>query len=213
MEPFLRSDQFNFIKRQAKTLINGHSSVNDMAVLNALKSLAIDKVLNLSDDFTEEQKQLLNPIVEIKDTDQAEKFFLQLEPFVIPFNEVTENTVKKLFPKAKKLKAPAMKDINLKEISYLGWDDIGSNRRYIIANYKQKLTGLQGTFRPINSKGICTVCHKIEEIGMFMTKTKGAVQGTYTNRGNYICQDSQKCNQNITSLDKLEDFIQLVSGK
>lgn len=31
----------------------------------------------------------------------------------------------------------------------------------------------------------------------------------FYNGGNYICVDSQKCNQNITSLDKLHHFIEV----
>ncbi|MFE7150024.1 elongation factor G-binding protein, partial [Heyndrickxia sporothermodurans] len=35
MEPFIRNDQFNFIKDQALVLANSHASVNDKAVLSA----------------------------------------------------------------------------------------------------------------------------------------------------------------------------------
>ncbi|WP_042349857.1 FusB/FusC family EF-G-binding protein [Bacillus massiliigorillae] len=209
MEPFIRNDQYNFIKKQTQTLVNGHSSVNDIAVLQALKSLAIERVLNLFTDISNEQKQLLEPIVEIKDKDHAEEFLLQLKPYVIPFEEVTQQTIKKLMPKVKKLKVPSLENTDWKDISYLSWDDKGSQKRYIIARYNHKLMGLQGTFKPINKKGICTICNKLEEVGMFMTEKKGTVQGTFTKRGNYICQDSQACNANITSLDKLNDFISL----
>ena len=41
--------------------------------------------------------------------------------------------IKKLFPKAKKLKLPDMEEIDMKEISYLSWIDKGSSRKFIIA--------------------------------------------------------------------------------
>ncbi|HEY4552341.1 MAG TPA: elongation factor G-binding protein, partial [Bacillaceae bacterium] len=47
-------------------------------------------------------------------------------------------------------------------------------------------------------------------VGMFMTETKGQAAGTFVKRGNTICQDSQVCNENLTSLDKLEAFIELL---
>lgn len=208
MKPFIRNDQYNFIKSQTQILINGHSSVNDVAVLTALKSLAIEKVMNLFAYLDEEQKQLLQPIVDIKEKDQAEQFLLQLKPYIIPFS-ISEQSIKKLFPKAKKLKVPAIEEIDLRRISYLGWDDVGSQRKFIVTYQNGKLIGLQGTFNSLNKKGICTICNQLEETGMFMTTTKGAIQGTFTKRGNYICQDSQKCNYNVTSLDKLEEFILL----
>jgi len=212
MDPFLRNDQYNFIKAQTRILINGHSTTNDKAVLRALKEISKEKVLNLFMDMSDEQKNLIEPIHYIKDTSGEEEFLLQLKPYVIPFKEVTEQSLKKIFPKAKKLKLPPMENIDLKEISYLSWDDKGSNKKYIITEQNNKLIGIQGTYTSLNQKGICTLCNRFEEVGMFLTEIKGSIQGTYTKRGNHICQDSQKCNQNISTLDKLNDFIMRLKG-
>ena len=208
MTPFIRNDQYNFIKYQTQILVNGHSSSNDRAVLQALKSLAVEKVLYMFLEESEEQKQLLNPISEIKDKEQAEAFLNTIKPFVMPF-EVSEQQIKKLFPKVKKLKVLVLEGMNLREISYLGWDDKGSQKKYIVTYHEGKLTGLQGTCKPLNKKGICVLCNKIEEVGLFMTEKKGTVQGTFTKRGNYICLDSQKCNHNLITLDKLDEFLVL----
>ncbi|MFB7140222.1 FusB/FusC family EF-G-binding protein [Gottfriedia sp. NPDC056225] len=210
MEPFIRTEQYNFIKQQLQVLTNGHASVNDRAVLNALHSLVSDKALGLFTDLTKEQQQLFIQIDTIKKSEQAEVLLRQLLPYVIPFKEVSEQSIKKLFPKAKKLKLPILKNFDLLQTTYIGWDDLGSNSKFIVTYLNQKLIGLQGTFNPINKKGNCTICNKFEDLGLFMTKTKGKIEGTFTQRGNYICKDSQKCNQNITSLDKLHDFIALV---
>jgi len=45
MKPFIRTEQYNFIKHQLHVLTNGHSTVNDKTVLNALHSLVNDKIL------------------------------------------------------------------------------------------------------------------------------------------------------------------------
>jgi Holliday junction resolvasome RuvABC DNA-binding subunit len=210
MEPFIRSDQYNFIKMQTKILVSGHSTVNDVGVLHALKSLSIEKVLNLFSNINDDQKQLLDPIVHIKDKEDAGEFLIQLKPYVLPFKTVTEQTIKKLFPKAKKLKVPSLENMDRKELSYLGWKDKGSNKKYIVAERDNKLIGLQGTIKSANQKGICTLCNRHEEVEMFISESRGTTQGTFIKRGNYICQDSQICNQNITELDKLHDFIALL---
>lgn len=207
MEPFIKSEQYNFIKLQTQILINGHATANDKDVVHTVKSVAKERVLKLFNELDDRHKQLLDPIDTIKDPAHAEAFLLELKPYVIPFKEVTEQTVKKLFPKAKKLKAPKMETIDLREISYLGWDDTGSGKKFIIAPRNNKLVGLLGTFKPSHKKGICAICSRFEEVGMFMSETKGTVQGTFIKKGNYICNDSMKCNQNITTLDKLDDFI------
>ncbi|MGE7662246.1 FusB/FusC family EF-G-binding protein [Peribacillus sp. NPDC097197] len=207
MEPFIKSEQYNFITLQTQILINGHATANDKDVVHTVKSVAKERVLKLFNELDDRHKQLLDPIDTIKDPAHAEAFLLELKPYVIPFKEVTEQTVKKLFPKAKKLKAPKMETIDLREISYLGWDDTGSGKKFIIAPRHNKLVGLHGTFKPSHKKGICAICSRFEKVGMFMSETKGTVQGTFIKKGNYICNDSMKCNQNITTLDKLDDFI------
>ncbi|MFE8697223.1 FusB/FusC family EF-G-binding protein [Cytobacillus sp. FJAT-53684] len=212
MEPFIRSDQFNYIKNQIQILINGYTTVNDKGVLNALKTLTDEKIIHLFNDLTEEQRQVFNPIIDIREKEQAEAFLSQLKQYVIPFKNITEQSIKKLFPKAKKLKVPSVDQLDRHEISYFGWNDTGSNKKYIVAEKNEKLVGLHGSFKNASKKGICAICHGLEEIGMFITETKGSEQGTFIRRGNYICQDSQKCNQNIKTLDKLEDFIEGMKG-
>lgn len=208
MKPFIRSDQYHFIKAQTQILINGHASANDTGVLDALKSLAKEKVLHLFADVSKEQAQLLQPIVDIKNKEDAEVFLSQIKPYVVPFQEITEQTIKKLFPKVKKLKVPSLEHVDVREISYLGWNDQGSNKKYLVAPYHNRLIGLQGTFNIINQKGICALCNHHAEVGMFMSKTKGSGIDTFTKRGNYICQDSYACNHNLTTLEKLHDFIE-----
>jgi hypothetical protein len=207
MEAFIKSYQYNFIKKQTQILINGHSSVNDMDVLNTLKAIAKEKVLNLFIDISDEQKRLLNPVHKVEDKADAEKFLSELKPYVIPFKQLTEQILKKLFPKAKKLKLPSLENVDLKEITYLGWEDKGSNKKYIVTDYQNKLIGLQGSFRYVNKKGICALCNGLEELGMFLSEKKGTGIDTFIKRGNYICQDSLKCNQNLTTGDKLGEFI------
>lgn len=213
MNPFIRSDQYNFIKNQTQILINGHLTVNDQGVINALKSLATEKVLALFEVLSEEQANLLQSIVEVKEKVEAEVFLEQIKQFVIPFKEINEQMIKKIFPKAKKLKIPAIEKIDFKEITYLGWIDKGSNKKFLIVEHKSKHIGISGGFYNSNKKGICSLCNRFEEIGMFTSATKGATQDAYISRGNYICQDSQKCNQNIMTLDKLDEFVNLIVGR
>ena len=213
MNPFIRSDQYNFIKKQAQALVNGHATVSDQAVLNALKALSSEKVLGLFEETTGEQKSLFNPIKDITEKVESEVFLETLKPYVIPFKEINATTIKKIFPKAKKLKIPTLDNINFKEISYLGWLDKGSNKKFLIVEYQDKLVGIYGGYKNSNKKGICALCNRTEEIGMFTASVKGLTQDAFITRGNYICQDSQKCNENIVTLDKLNGFIELIQTK
>lgn len=208
MEPFMKSYQYNFIKAQIKIVLNGYATSSDRNVRSALRDMAKEKVFNQFAGLSEEQRELLNTINSIENKGQGDEFLSQLEPCVIPFQPGTEQTIKKLFPKAKKLKVPLLETIDMKELSYLSWDEKGSDKRFIVAYHHENLVGLQGTFTAVHKKGLCSLCNRFEEIGMFVLEVKGSAVGTYLKRGNYICQDSQKCNQNITTMDKLHDFIE-----
>ncbi|WP_088006671.1 FusB/FusC family EF-G-binding protein [Indiicoccus explosivorum] len=208
MEPFIRNDQYNFIRRQAQKLVNGHSTVADQSVLKALESLVLEQVMSRFGKLTDEQKWLLDPIVNIQDKEEAERFMAHLKPYLIPFDELTDNTVKKLFPKAKKLKVPAMLKTDLREFSYIGWDDVGSQRRYLILQKDGRLVGVSGNFGSNSKKGICAFCHNYTETGLFLSETKGSSQEAFVKRGNYICRDSRTCNRNLTTLERIEDFVE-----
>ncbi|MFC4410345.1 FusB/FusC family EF-G-binding protein [Chungangia koreensis] len=210
MEPFIRNDQYNFIKRQVQGLVNGHASSNDTNVLKALKSLTQEKVDQLFEELTVEQKQLLQPVIEIRNKEQADDFLLQLSPYRLPFKRVTEQTAKKLFPKVKKLKLPKLEGIDLTTVSYLGWNDSGTNRKYLIVETEGKLKGYFGHFKSSNKKGMCTICNTFGELGLFTAEIKGSTMDAYIKRGNYICYDSTKCNENLTKVEKLQNFIHLI---
>ncbi|ASB88585.1 FusB/FusC family EF-G-binding protein [Bacillus sonorensis] len=207
MDPFIRNDQYNFIKFQTGSLVRGHANIKDGNVLDALKSNALDQVLNLFPDLGNCQKTLLCQMVEVEDGSEATRFLAELKPYVIPFQHVTAEKAKKLFSKVKKLKTPDFGQIDFSGYSYLGWNDAGSGRKYMIVDIEGKLTGIHGTIKPGNKKGICSICNRTEEIGLFMARVKSGKE-TYTDRGNYICYDSEKCNENMMTLDHLNDFVE-----
>jgi Elongation factor G-binding protein, N-terminal/FBP C-terminal treble-clef zinc-finger len=208
MEPFIRNDQYNFINYQIQVLINGYSTVNDLGVLDALKSLVRDKVFNLFGELNAEQKKILEPVVYVKDSEQGQDYLTGLREFVIPFKSVNETTLKKMFPKVKKLKIPRLDELDFKELSYLGWNDYGQESKYIVAQYEGKLKGFKGTFKNSSKKGICTICNTFGNMGMYVSESKKSSKGTYVKKGNYICQDSMECNGKLRDLVKLNEFIE-----
>jgi hypothetical protein len=211
MEAFIRNDQFNYIKQQVEHVVNGFATSNDLNVRRAIKALASEQVLHLFENLQPEAKSLLSRITEVENPSQKEQFLTAIKPYVIEFPRISEQGIKKFFPKAKKLKIPDLNKIEWSTISYLAWNDQGANKYYMIASLnQQKLVGIHGALNPTSQKGVCTICNRHGNVALFLSETKGAIQGTYTKRGNYICIDQRKCNEQITSLDKLMDFVELV---
>ncbi|MFL8936828.1 FusB/FusC family EF-G-binding protein [Rossellomorea oryzaecorticis] len=211
MDAFIRNDQFNFISYQTQVLINGHAAVNDLGVLQALRALVRDKVMDLFEEPGSQETNLIEKITDIKDSNHAEEYLEELKEYVIPFYSVNEKALKKMFPKVKKLRVPDLKGMDYKALSYLGWNDFGQESKYIVANVDGKLKGIKGTFKNSSKKGLCTICHTFSEVGLFVSQSKKTSQGTFVKKGNYICQDSMECNGKLKGLDKLDDFIERVN--
>lgn len=210
MEPFIHTHQYQFIKSRVQTIMNAYATSTDVNVIRARKEIAQEEIFQLFPNITQAQKELLQPLVTIKEKNEGKQFMLQLFSYVIPFPSLTEASIKKLFPKVKKLKLSHLATHPYNEISYVSWFDTASERKYIVALLDGKLVGIHGQFTSISKKGVCAICNQFQEIGMFILEARGSGDGTYLKKGNYICQDSETCNQNIISLDKLNDFLELM---
>lgn len=206
VEAFIRNDQFNFIKNQASILVQGKATSSDREVLAVLRHLAQEKVSGLFPSITEEQALLLGQLADIVDQAHADAYLEQLEHYLVPFKQVSPAGLKKLFPKAKKLKGPNLESLDFNRTSYLGWIE-SSNLMYLVTEQEGQLQGIHGSFTRSSKQGICTVCNRHSDVGMFIAKTKGSTQDQFIKRGNYICQDSGACNENTDSLERLAKFV------
>ncbi|MCM3761981.1 FusB/FusC family EF-G-binding protein [Alkalihalobacillus oceani] len=212
MEPFIHVHQYQFIRKQAQIVVNSHANVNDSRVLQAVQASVDDKVTAVFEQLNEEQSRLLKEIRTVEDREGSEAFLLTLKSYVIPFPVMTANLLKKIFPKVKKFKLPAVVEDERKELSYLGWEDTGTKRKFLLACEEGHWQGVYGMFTPVRDKGICMLCHQHTRVGLFMAETKATADGAYVKRGNYICQDSLSCNQHLTDIGRLRDFIEHLNG-
>ncbi|MFC4713581.1 FusB/FusC family EF-G-binding protein [Planococcus dechangensis] len=203
-DAFIRNHQYNFIKEQALNLVTAHAMANDAEVLSVLRHLSHEKVFALFPALTEEQKQILRPLTSVKDTDDAEGFLAGLRPHLIPFRAVTNDSLKRLFPKVKRLKGPNVPSIDFYSLSYLAWQE--NTNRFLVAERNGRLQAVSGQFGASRKQGICMICHKHGTVGLFTAKTKAGADN-YIKHGQYICADESLCNSRLTSLERLEQFL------
>lgn len=203
-DAFIRNHQYNFIKEQALNLVTAHAMANDAEVLSVLRHLSHEKVFALFPALTEQQKQILRPLTLVKDTDDAEGFLAGLRPHLIPFRTVTNDSLKRLFPKVKRLKGPNVASLDFHELSYLAWQE--NTNRFLVAERNGRLQAVIGQFGASRKQGICMICHKHGSVGLFTAKTQAGADN-YTKHGHYICADELLCNSRLTSLERLEQFL------
>ncbi|MCW1929385.1 FusB/FusC family EF-G-binding protein [Bhargavaea beijingensis] len=212
MQESITSSEYHFILRQARNVMNGHMHANDEDVLAAVSQMAIERAEQSAANLPVELSDVIRTIGTIREREDFDRFKERLLSFVSPMAEVTDQEVKKLFPKVKNLRMPKFAEAVRKELTYLGWNDPGTNRKYIVFEEDGGLTGLYGQFRPSGKKGVCSICSGIDETGMFLTETRHAGGETYTKRGNYICTDSMECNRRLDDRKRFDQFIGSVTN-
>ena len=146
------------------------------------------------------------------DLETYEQYLDELKETVLPFKEPSTPQVTKAFRKVKKLKIPEWENMDLRNNTYVGWNDAGTQKKFILAYRENKLIGVHGTLSPTIVKGVCSICQTITNVSMFLATTKSGGDGTYTKKGNYICHDSDTCNQQLTQPEYLEAFMENVKA-
>ncbi|MBO3065802.1 FusB/FusC family EF-G-binding protein [Staphylococcus shinii] len=207
--------QFNYIKEHVAHLINVYNSVNDLNTITSIQEATREQILNtfqkVDSHIQLEVEKLMNYQLSKM---QAEKILSTLQGYVLPFEHPSKKQVDKVFRKVKKLKTPLISNEVLLESTFIGWNDVASNRKYIIYyNDFGKLDGFYGDISNQTVKGFCSICNKESRVTLFMRKTRTTSDGQFTKKGDYICFDSTVCNQQISDLSYFYHFLNKIIKK
>ena len=106
-------------------LIHSYQSVNDIKTIEAVQSITVEKIYQTLPEISKEElEDLITVILDRQLTrESVEKYFETFKAFVIPFSEPSEKQIEKVFRKDKKLKFPDFKNLDLREYTYIGWND------------------------------------------------------------------------------------------
>ncbi|AOZ93901.1 FusB/FusC family EF-G-binding protein [Paenibacillus crassostreae] len=211
VNPFIRNNQYNLIKKQVGLLQHACNTVSDPKVIEAVRYSAQSKIIDALPGITEFQKQMLENISTLNTSGEFHQYLRSLEPYMEEFKQVSEKQIIKLFPKIKKMKVPDLTEIDYRYMTYLGWNDIALNKLFLVYYLNGKLVGVEGKCTPANKKGFCLFCKRYEEVAFLSVITKSkpanATPDYYKAIGNYVCVNSETCNKNITDVSALEKFI------
>lgn len=208
-EKFIKNEQMNFIKKQI-ALIKDSARKNVPAnVLAAVIDLANAKIMELFPNASAAQKEMLD-LSKLRTDDEYEQYIERLSEYLVPFPRITEQQLKKMFPKNKKLKLPDLTQIDHSQLTYLSWNDIRSNKKFIVYELDGKMVGIESQYIPTSKKNICSICNHFGEVAYFSTVTKAKKAKNpdyYKSVGNFICADSNECNKKITNVEYLTAFL------
>lgn len=201
--------QFNDIKVHIAHLFSAYKSVNDLNTIASIKQMTKEQIYNT---FYETDETIIYAVEKLMymqiSKEQVEKVLETLQTYVIPFEQPSNKQIEKVFRKIKKLKAPFISNEVLLESTYIGWNDLASNRKFIIYYDAQgRFNGFYGDISHQTVKGFCAICNKESNVALFMRKIRTSSDGQYTKKGDYICYDSTKCNQQLSDITQFYHFI------
>ncbi len=217
MKAFIKKHQYNYIRKWLSDLNNALVSCADIKVIAASRAYTQEKIWNLFTDLSAEEKELLD-IAGITCPPHVDKYLAALEEHTYGMPAVSNTQISKLFKKEKKLKQPSQSILDSKKV-YLGWVDRATNKLFIAYNLEEGLVGMtcRITEPASNNKHRCMLCGRVgseEDIAFVasLCKTPNAGEGTYRSVGFDVCLDSEKCNERITSVEKLEQILKDVNN-
>ncbi|WP_240491512.1 FusB/FusC family EF-G-binding protein [Bacillus nakamurai] len=208
-EKFIKNEHLNFIKKQIALIKDSTKKNVAPTVLAAVIDLANAKILDLIPNAALDQQELLD-VSRLKTDDDYEKYIQRLSAFLQPFPKITEQQLKKMFPKNKKLKLPDLSKIDHSQLTYLSWNDLRSNKKFIIYELDGKMAGIECKFTPASKHNVCSFCNCFGQVVYFSTVTKAKKSRNpdyYKAIGNLICADSSECNKKITNVEYLTTFL------
>ena len=198
--------EYWYCEQQISELVSAYHSVNDKQTVVTLQTLIQGK----TEEFFGRNPLLAAYWEQFMNTaltrDKFEKLFEEMKQFVIPMAIPSTKQIEKSFRKVKKMQHPDLEAKDFRELSYLGWNDSGTNRKYLLRKIDGRFVGAYGSFSTDVQKGHCAICNQISTVAFFLATTKSAGDGTYTKKGNYICTDSDQCNRQLTQIETLERF-------
>lgn len=214
MEQFLQPYDYYFLKEQASILAQTHRSVSDKSTIQAVQVQVFEKVKARFSTLDTAEKDLVMEIECITEDQRVfTKYLESLRKRILPFKQPTDAGVKKSFPKTKKLQIPDWENLDLTKYSFYGWNDPGQQSKFLLYYANHKLQGIQGHLSTEIQKGICTICHGTSGVSLFTVKGKVNKDGQYKTKGNYICYNSEECNQQMQTFEHFMDFVTLVKAK
>ena len=216
MKAFIKKHEYNYIRKRLYDLNNAFRSCVDINIIEVTKEYIYEKILNIFTDLSEEEKELLD-ISKLNDLN-IDKYLAELNEYVYGMPNITKEQISRLFKKEKKLKVPNLNALDSKNV-YLGWIDESIRKLFVVYNMNGNLIGMACRIRNYGSNHthMCALCNHVggeNEVAVVSSicKTANSGEGAYRLIGFELCLDSEKCNERIVAIEKLEKILKNVNN-
>ncbi|WP_240375941.1 FusB/FusC family EF-G-binding protein [Bacillus piscicola] len=211
--PFIRNHQLNVIKKEGRNIQHCFQDIQDSNVVQAVKGKSADRILQAFPPLTRKEKSIIQAVSDVKTSIEIEAFIGSVYSYIKSFPPVTRERLKELFSHERRLRIPEFSLSELERRSYLGWNDPGKQKKYIVYAFGDELVGVSGHYSKRAQRDYCCFCQELAPVSLVTFQTNDVSDSNpdyYRSIGQYICVDSEVCNQNITDVHALETFIRRV---
>lgn len=189
-------------------LVHQYQSVNDLRTIGVLQDLAAEEIHDTVPGNDPAITQLISNIMDRRLRHRATETMVKtLQEFVVPFVAPDKKQIQQTFRKTKKLTLPDLTVVDWRDYTFFAWNDIATQRKYILYYEQNQLLGLVGDVSSPVIRGYCSICQHEENVTMFLALNKRHGDGRYTKKGNYICVDSLQCNRNLHERALFDKFV------
>ncbi|MFD2706565.1 FusB/FusC family EF-G-binding protein [Salibacterium lacus] len=212
-EPFIRNHHLNLIKNQGRYIQQSFRDVEDSGVMQAVKGQAAEHVKQALPVLTEEQEDVIDPLSDVETSIGVEAFIGSLQPYVEPFPFLDKEQIGRLFPHHKKMEMPDLGDVDFAHRTYIGWNDGGHRKKFIVYDLDGEIVGMEGRYTPTKRQDYCYFCRELAPVMLVTFETHETDADNpefYRALGHHICIDSEQCNRNISDVSRLDGFVRKV---
>lgn len=217
MKAFIKKHEYNYIKKCLRDLNGAFVGCIDANIVEATKVYINSKIFDIFINLSEEEKNILD-ITKITHQSQIDSYLSDLDQYVYGIQPITKAEISKLFKKEKSLKLPNLDEDDSKNV-YWSWIDEATNKLFIVYNLDGKLVGMVCKIPSLNSNNMCmcALCNSMgkgNEIAFVssLCKIPNSKEGAYKSIAFNVCLDGNKCNNTLSSVEKLEEILKDVNN-
>lgn len=217
MKLTIKRIEYNHVVKCLRDLNQAFANCVDEKVVQATQGYLQEKIYNHIDDLTPEREELLD-IMNLTNQLEIDVYLENLKPYIESLPKITNNQIKKIFKKDKKLRIPKFTEEDYKG-AYLSWVDDSTRKLYVLFYMENKYVGMACRIPNPSNRNIhvCSVCHKIGENNdvAFVSpvcKSRDQDKGAYRSIGFEMCLHGDKCNERIMHTERLEAILKKVNN-
>ncbi len=193
------------IERACRRIVHALKMSQDREVIDVSKQLAVEEALQRIEK-TDEVAQFLEPLLEAKTEVEVSAYEALIERYTKPFPSLTNEQLRNMWKKEKKLKVPNVELVDWGELVYFTWKDMTTRTQYIVAHDGTRYVTVKGTIGMAVKDGICAICNEPTETRSFTVTHR--VKGQQRSQTNAICANPTDCNARLADEQRLHRFIE-----